>query len=170
LEKKSDKAKEYIQKTNDWYDSNINGYKFIVNLRDYATHRNLPVQIVRFKFDYDETEDKKLRAEPFVEFKKRTLQENEKLGRKLKDELNTFPDTFSIIPLLDDIKIFTDNFLWDFIKFCGTMFTEMADKLIQYYYTLKNPDLVSFGKVDSNGNIRHIFFQPDILKKIKECT
>jgi len=167
--KKSDKAKEYIKKTNDWFDSNINGFKFIVTLRDYATHRNLPVQIIRFKFDYDEAKDQKLKVRSFVEFRKSTLQENGKLGRKLKDELDSFPDTFSLIPILEEIKIFTDSFLCDFVKFCGELFTEMADKLTQYYNTLDNPDLVSFGNVDLKGNIQHIYFQPDILKKIREC-
>jgi len=167
--KKSEKAKEYVQKTNDWFSSNINGYKFIVTLRDYATHRNLPIQIVGFKFDYDKGKDQKLTVKPYVEFRKSTLQENEKLGRKLKDELDSLPDTFSLTPILDDIKIFIDEFLCDFVKFCGKMFTEMADKLIQHYNTLDNPDLVSFGKVDLRGNVQHIYFQPDILKKIKEC-
>jgi len=79
--KKSTKKDEFTKLTRKWFDGNFY-YKFLVCLRDYATHRNLPIQIVKFNFDYDKRKDPQMSVRSTILFRKSTLLSNKHLRKK----------------------------------------------------------------------------------------
>ncbi|MGE5355095.1 MAG: hypothetical protein ACM3PT_02570 [Deltaproteobacteria bacterium] len=165
--KNSMKSIEFNKKTNDWFDNNFY-YKFLICLRDYAIHRNLPIHIVNFDIQFDEMKNPQIEIKISICFRKSTLLKNSAFKKKIKRELDMYAEEFPVYPFLENIKIFLDKFERDFILFCDNLFIDMASSFMDFYNTFSNPDLVSFGKITENGEISLIHFHIETIKQILE--
>lgn len=134
-----------------WYDE-ILAYKFFVRLRDYAVHSNMPIQIVRFDYDFNENRTPKTEIIQSIKFRKSILFANSKFRSKLEEDLNEYDETFALDPFLDEIKIVIDELLLAIVQISNCRYINAVTVIESQIGEIPNKASVSVGTVIREGD------------------
>lgn len=148
--KESGELAAFKKQNSEWYDSNF-AYKFLLRLRDYSVHSDMPIQIVHFDYDFDKDREPDLNLEITSKFRKSTLLKNKELRAKCGDELKEMPDEILVEPILKQTEFVFEAILKLIIEISGDRYTNPADYMNAQIAKVKNPVTVSFGTVTMEG-------------------
>jgi len=167
----TDKVENFKKIVSMWYDSKIS-YKFFIRLRDYAVHYNLPIQIVRFNYDFDKEREIPINVNYTVEFRKSSLFNNSTFKSKLEDDLRSYNHTFPLYPFLDEINFIFDEILIAILNISDGRYLD-AVNLIENNIDIPNKVTVSVGRVIRDGDTigpSTELFNMDSMELIKRLT
>lgn len=155
-----------------WYDSKIS-YKFFIRLRDYAVHYDLPIQIVRFNYDFDKKREIPINVNYAVEFRKSSLFKNSTFKSKLEDDLRSYNHTFPLYPFLDEIEFIFDDILMAILNISDGRYLDAVNLIENNIKDIPNKVTVSVGRVIREGDTigpRTELFNMDSMELIKRLT
>lgn len=166
--KSSEQFNSFKQLTHNLYD-NYFAYRFLLNLRDYSIHDSYPInnfnkdtELVQKTFQY--------KSKLHFQFNRDVILENEKMRKKMGNELSRYNDLFPVKNILDGIhepirKLF-DNFVIIEEKY----FVKQAYIINNVFKENVNCKIMSFGKlVEIKGNeynIETIILPVELAKQI----
>jgi len=171
-EKNSEQFRAFKKDTHSIYNTFFS-YRLFINLRDYAIHYKYPIDSFKIDRRFKEASNAS-ETELIIEFSKIKLLSNEKIKRKLLEDLkqynNLFPINFSMIEIQQPLKKLFDSF----IKIENKYFVEQANIIVAFVKENKHGTITSYGKmskVDTTGfNLETVILPINIVEELREKT
>jgi len=149
----SDEFTQYKERTKAWFSGHF-AYRFFVRLRDYSIHSAMPLQIVHFSYDYDETRNEKINVEVESKFRKSTFTESTKFN-VLRPDFEAYNDTFPLWPILRDIEPIFEQILDAVIEVTQNRYVSAAETIYNLISDIPNPVTLSFGTIVQNSETEY---------------
>lgn len=165
--KGSKQIKTFKLKTNNWYDCNFS-YRFLMRVRDFAIHHDLPIYEIRVGLTPDEKSSypKSVRIIPM--FVKSYLLKNKTIKSKLGEDLEKYNNAFPVKPILTSITVILDEIMATLVKISNGKYLSSANDVLEYENRFKEPFEVWFGFVEAHTDFRLVKLESENAKKIKK--
>lgn len=147
--KKSRELKDFIAKTNDWFD-NKTSYRIIVLLRDFSVHYDLPIFTLSYNIDIQNSLPK---AECIPKFSKDHLLKNGKFRRKIGNYIDGYNLLFPVKYILDEVQKNLQYTIKFFLKTSKGKYKKSAESILNYKNKFDSPKSISFGEVTKKAEI-----------------
>jgi len=166
----SDQFKWFKDRTKTWFDGHF-AYRFFIRLRDYSIHSAMPVQIVHFKYDYDEKRNEKININVESKFRKSTFLESSKFN-VLRKDFESYGDEFPLWPIMRDVEPLFEQILDAVIQVTGDRYINAAKTIFNLVSDIPNPVTLSFGQIvqasESEYGVNSEIININTLNKIFE--
>lgn len=117
---------QFKEMTSNLYDNHF-CYRFLIRVRDFAIHRNYPIQVVQFDKELTDSEDYVYKVN--VNFDRELFLRNKTLRKKLGKDLKKMEEIFLVDPFLEDQMPLIELVFKTFIKESSDYFLPNAELL-----------------------------------------